>query len=261
MKRKLTNIENLVIMSKKSVLIICAVLGTISLTAFGFINNNHTANTQAAFDLEYDVASRFIRTVTKEDLSKAKSILDIVPEDLKKSIVSYSSVSIIILDDQYNKVITETGDSPELTAAQVKLLQSVDYSTDILIRAEYKEKDRVTGELRESYSTPHLTVVPENQAVNSSGKDELITYIKENTRAFATIVKRDNLQPGKVAFTINKEGKVANASIISTSAYPAFDQKMIDLVSDMPGTWEAATNSKGEKVEQKFVFSFGLIGC
>jgi hypothetical protein len=36
---------------------------------------------------------------------------------------------------------------------------------------------------------------------------------------------------------------------------------MIELVKAIPGTWEAATNSNGDKVEQELVFSFGTIGC
>lgn len=270
---------------KKSILIFCAVLATLSLMAFSYIDWNGTKTSQkkatcsssVAFntdfantlfnkvdvDLSYDVGSRFMRTVTKEDLHKAISIHDIVPENPKILIESYYSVSINILDDKYETVVTETGDGPKLTAAQIKLLRSVDYSTDILIRAEYQEKCWDNGALKYSYATPHITVVPEKQAVYSRGKDKLIAYVKNNTEEFAAIIKEYELQPGKVTFTITKEGNVENASIVATSGYPTFDQKMVKLVSNMPGSWEPATNSQGEKVDQELVFSFGLggVGC
>ncbi len=58
-----------------------------------------------------------------------------------------------------------TGESEVFNAAQVKLLQSASYSTNILIRAEYQEKNKETGELEDSYTTPHITIVPEKEVV------------------------------------------------------------------------------------------------
>jgi hypothetical protein len=36
---------------------------------------------------------------------------------------------------------------------------------------------------------------------------------------------------------------------------------MIELISNSPGKWKPAENSVGEKVNQKLVFSFGMMGC
>lgn len=268
---------------KKSILIFITVLLTFSLMAFGYMNWNNTGidkidsstnaraalkydfnsaiNSLADVELIYDVGSRYMGSVTKEDLNKAKSIYDFLPEDQNRSIVSYYSVKVSILDDNRPTDISETGDNEVLTAAQIKLLRSVPYSTNILIRADYQEKNMQTGELEDSYSTPHLTIVPENQAVCTSGRDALITYVKENTVEFSSIVKKDKLQPGKVTFTVTKAGKVDDATLTSTSGYPSLDKKMVDLVNSMPSTWEPASNFKGEKVEQKLVFFFGIIGC
>jgi hypothetical protein len=267
----------------RRILIFFTVLAAFGLTAFGYVNLSHTEmdkidapcltvaslnhdfysafNPLTDVELFYDVGSRYMGSVTKEDLNKAKSIYDFLPEDLNRSIVSYYSVSITILDDDYRTIVSETGDNDVLTAAQIKLLRSVDYSTNILIRAEYQEKNKDTGALEDSYTTPHLTVVPEKQAVCTNGKDALIAYVKENTNAFTSMVTEDKLQPGKVTFTVTKAGLVADATLTSTSGYPALDKKMVDLVTSMPGKWEPATSSGGEKVDQKFVFSFGIIGC
>lgn len=268
---------------KKSITILSAAIATLSLAAFGWMNSNTAMSVhenselkqrgsmdievptipaeQAEVELFYDLASRFMRTVTKGELDMAESFLDIVPEDPKRTIVSYYSVSVTLLDDYYGTIISETADSKELSAAQINILRSVDYSTNILFKAEYKEKNRETGELEDSYTTPHLTVVPEKQAVHNLGKDALIAYVKENTKKFAGIVEDDKLQPGKVTFTVSKAGNVTDAKLTSTSGYPAFDDKMLELVGSMPGAWEPAKNSVGEKVDQKLVFSFGIIGC
>jgi len=36
---------------------------------------------------------------------------------------------------------------------------------------------------------------------------------------------------------------------------------MMELIKNTPGNWNPAENSKGEKVIQKLVFSFGIMGC
>ena len=37
--------------------------------------------------------------------------------------------------------------------------------------------------------------------------------------------------------------------------------KIIKILNEVPGTWIPAKNSKGEKVDQELVVSFGLMGC
>ena len=266
---------------KKSIIIFCFALTALSLTAF-LINWNDSATNQvdassskiAALDKQvlevsndniitdffYDVGTRF-RAIKKEDLGKAKSIFDFLPEEKTKRIVSYKSVKVIILDDYKQTDISETGNSDILTKAQINLLQSVNYSTNILIRTDYQQKNKETNELEDNYSTPYLTIVPEKQAIYSSGNDALIKYLKENSKEKTTIAQENKLQPGKLYFTVTKKGTITNVNVVQTSGYISIDKTMIELIINLPEKWEPAENSKGEKVDQKLVFSFGLIGC
>jgi len=265
---------------KKSILIFCIELTTLSLTAFGFINwadpatdnvetsrskigdfDKQIINDKAGPDFFYAVGSRYGGTITKEDLDKVRSMADFLPKEQIESIVSFHSVRIMFIDDSYESIVSETGESDVFNAAQIKLLQSAAYSTNILIRAEYQEKNRYTGALEDSYATPHLTVVPEKEAVYVSGNDALIEYLKENSKEQTTIVTEDKLQPGKVGFTITRNGTISNVKLSATSGYPSIDKTMIELITKAPGKWEPAANSKGEEVDQEFVFSFGIIGC
>ena len=43
--------------------------------------------------------------------------------------------------------------------------------------------------------------------------------------------------------------------------YPSVDDELIKIITNMPKKWESAANSKGEKVNQEFVFFFGTPGC
>lgn len=267
---------------KKSIIIFCAVVTTLSLTAFGVISWNNSEinqleksvsedvaiNTQVIkkvnkrifSDFIYDVGPRF-GPIKKGDLDKARTFDDFISEEHAKQIVSYKSLSVIYIINDKQSEIKETGYSHELTAAQLELLQSADYSTNFLIRADYQEKNKETGALEDSYSTPHLTIVPEKQAAYGNGKDTLMEYLKENSREVRANVQADKLQPAKLFFTVTKNGTIENVKLDRSSNYPAVDRKMIELISKTPGAWEPAENTKGEKVDQELVVSFGLMGC
>ena len=240
---------------KKNILIFCTVLTTFSLMAFGFMNWSGQAN----IDLIYNVDHRYGRTITKENLHKAKSIIDIFPKKATQSVESYQVVEVVIHPDV--KKISEIGDSDVLNTAQKELLQSADYSTNFYISTNCRSKNADTGELEADSLVYWMTIVPEKEAEYTDGHDALIEYLKENSKEKTAIIKQDKLQPGKVSFTVTKEGTISNVKLTSTSGYPSVDEALIELVSKIPGKWDPAKNSKGKKVDQELVFFFGLQGC
>jgi hypothetical protein len=211
--------------------------------------------------IAYDLGSRFELTVTREQLSAAKTIYDIVPGDLKQEIVSYSSVSIRTYVDEKQTDIVAVGSGPVLDQAQLALLWSLPYSSNFLIRAEFKEKDAATGTTRGNYASPHLTIVPEHEAANSLGMEAMIAHVQNATSAFAYTVEAKSLRSGKVYFTVAKDGAVSDVRLTGSSGYPLLDEQVMELMHTLPGTWRPATNAAGEAVEQEFVFSFGAVGC
>jgi len=263
---------------KKRILIFCGILLTMSLTAFTIINWNGQVesssdksivsniqgeldyNLKVSTDFFYSIDTRF-GAIKKSDIDKAKSISAFLSEDQVQKIVSYKSVKITILEDSKHTDISETGHSSDLTAAQIKLLQSTNYSTNILIRADYLESNKINSTLNDSYATPHLTIVPEKQAIYISGKDVLIDYFKENSIEETSIAQNDKLQPAKLYFTITKKGLISNVKLVISSGYPSIDNRMMELIINAPGKWEPAKNSKGENVDQELVFFYGLLGC
>ena len=271
---------------KKSIIISCAVLTTFSLTAFGYFNWNTTAtdhrelacNTPAPFETDftnplfsnasermknnnffYAVDSRFATTITKEDLYTAKSILDILPKEATDWLGDYTNVKVSRLLEDGEKA--EIGGSETLTMAQLKLVQSFNYSTDFYITADCKEKNPQTGKLESYDLVYYMTVVPETEAAYTRGPDAIIEYLKENSKAETAMLDPKQLKPGKLSFIITKTGEITDVKLNTTSGYPSVDKTMVKLVEDMPGKWAPATNAKGENVDQKFVFSFGQVGC
>ncbi len=212
-------------------------------------------------EIAYDLDSRFLLTVTKEQLRAARTIHDIVPGHLKQELVSYSAVSIRTLENEDQTDMVAVGSDHVLSAAQLELLRSLDYSSNFVIHAEYTETNPANGSIGRYLATPHLTIVPEQEAVNSTGNMAMIAHVKNGTSAFAYSVDAGTLRPGKITFTVNQEGTVSDVRISVSSGYPALDQRVIELVHTLPGTWKPATNAAGDAVEQEFVFSFGTVGC
>ena len=106
---------------KKNILILSIALATLSLTAYGVINSKDSVtdqeiasnselvpldkkaiedfNIKAYPDFAYDVGSRFMSRITKEDLHKAKSILAFLPKEQTDRVFRYKSVSVLNVDD------------------------------------------------------------------------------------------------------------------------------------------------------------------
>lgn len=265
---------------KQRIKIFSVALIALSLTAFGFINWNaprvehvevlnrdiETKESQRVeegggkpdLDLVYHVDSRFIATITKQDLNNATSVLDIVPksaEDWKK--LSFQTVTIAILND--NDEVREMGDSGLLSANQIKLLQETDYSTNFYIRALATTGHPTIGSMQE-YAY-YFTVIPEKETKFINGEDGFINYLKEESKEETAIIKRDKLKPCKIGFTITAQGTIADVKLMSTSGYSSVDERLVELITRTPGKWQPAENSNGEKVDQELVFSFGLMGC
>ena len=106
-----------------------------------------------------------------------------------------------------------------------------------------------------------ITVVPEKQAEYIGGQNLLIDYLRANSNPHTTGIEQKNLKPGQYTFTVNKEGSISKARLGTSSGYPEVDNILLDLIRNMPGKWIPATNSQGERVEQEYVFFFGVDGC
>ena len=266
---------------KKSYVILLALTAAASLTALGFVNLNNkaTANeiscikTTPGFkafpanyvelpkelDLVYKIGHRFATAVTKEQVHNAKSIVEILPERATKRVKSYQKSEVAIVKRDHN--IAELGTSDLLNEAQLNLIQKTDYSTNFFVSAICKRKDAYTGKLRRDSIVYWMTIIPEQQANYFGGNEVLINYLRKNSEEMTSIIREDKLQPGRVNFTVTKDGNVANVWLDSTCGYPKIDAYLVDLINGMPAKWQPATNAAGEKADQELVFFFGQEGC
>ncbi|MFT6149958.1 MAG: hypothetical protein ACJAUH_002655 [Saprospiraceae bacterium] len=265
---------------KQRILVICTALAIVSLTSFAYANWNNTTgvqkevacsqeviydgnyadifNKQPNLDLVYKVESRFMTTITKEKLHNARSVIDIFPKEETDRMESYDHVTVAIL--RGGKEIAQFGQDDKLTKEQLELLQSADYSTNFFVRSNCKIAT-ATGRMYDYDLVYYMTVVPEVQAEFAYGQEALIDYLKSSLEEKASIITADKLKPGRVNFTVTKDGTITDVELESTSGFTLVDDELIESITNMPTIWIPATNSKGKKVAQEFVFFFGLQGC
>lgn len=265
---------------RKSVIFSIAILSAISLTAFGYMNwNSAVAEPEAPacrsaveflppiFDLPpnvepiYKVAPRFMHTLTKEELQQARSLTDLLPENEQETILALRKGKVTLLGADGEQEQSERGEGDLFNEAQLKLLQSAAYSTDFYVEADYTRQ--LTGYMsaNESHLIYYFTVVPEQEAHYPGGRAALAAYLREHSQAQSAGILRDQLQPGRLRFTVTRQGGTAGAELESTSGYPALDRAMLDLIGDLPEKWLPARDAKGNAVEQELVVFFGVEGC
>jgi len=250
---------------KKHLLVSVTLLILLSTMAFGWIQSNSnemviTDSIEVVADVNflYDFGSRFDITITKQELNKVKSMVDIYHEE---SIVFYKSVTVIIVKNERPTNRRESGDSEVLNESQIAFLRSFEYSTNFQIGGDVVRKNKETGKLEDGFSRPHITVVPEKEVEYKDGKKELLNYLKKGSKDQIAVLKENKLQPGKIFFTINRNGAITNVRSVLTCGYTSIDTLMMELISNAPGQWSSATNAQGKLVEQELVFSYGAMGC
>lgn len=267
---------------KRRILIFCTVLTVLGLTAFGVVNwndyetvqTNVTTSETVAMnmpvfgpkekeilaDFFYDVGPRY-NPIKKTKVDDARTISDLLDSEVVASIVSLQSVNIALVENDKKTDVRENGTTATLTDGQLQLLRSFDYSTNFEVRAHYRKKNGNTGILVSDFRSPYFTIVPEKQAVYSYGKEAFLYYLREESKEAGANVDSQNLKAAKLSFRVTEQGAVEVIELERSSGYPEVDQKMMELISNLPGSWKPAENAEGKKVNQEFVISFGARGC
>ena len=264
---------------KKGILIFSAVLITLSLLVFGSLNNTDykaskdiviaektkatkKMDTRIFTDFIYDVGTRF-NPIKKADLDTLRSFDEIIGQEHTQRIIAYKSVTVILLKGDEKSNIREAGTTAVFNAKQLKLLQTFDYATNLMIWADYQEKNAETGIIEDTSWTPYLTIVPEKQATYAYGKEALMSFLKEKGKAAVAKANVDakKLKPARLYFTVTKNGTVEKVKLDSSSNYPEIDDFIIELIQNTSNTWIPAENTNGEKVDQELIMYFGKMGC
>ena len=213
-----------------------------------------------AQDFNYSVHAKYIHPVTKDKLSSARSMGDIIPYYPASWISSYNSAEI----STNSNGITATAKSSNdiFTEEQIKMLSSLDPGSEIVIDIDYQFEDFVTNKTKTGNMHYPMTVIPDTEAQYSDGNEQLTQYFK--VYAIDKISPEDakDMQQVVVRFTVDEAGEIVNANIFKSSGKPGIDKLLLEVINGMP-KWRPASDSHGNKVRQEFEFTLsdGSEGC
>jgi len=211
-------------------------------------------------ELNFRLGSQF-NTIKKWELDMVRDFADLIGQEHANRILEYKTLNVILLENGEQTKKKLLGNSGSFTAEQLDFLQSLDYSSNVLVWAEYLGKNKETGKIEETHWTPYLSVVPEYQATYQAGEDALLTHLNGIDQRYVEILTGEEVKPGKISFTITNEGTLDNVRVMNSCGFPELDKKMIDRIKELPGKWQPATNVRGDEVAQTLILSYGNMGC
>lgn len=263
---------------KKNILLAAAIVLSIAFMAFNSIDTNNTNEDRASnatcktdelvnelppirhTEFFYDIRPRFT-PIKKSQIDNAHTIFDLIDPEYADREALYDYTDIIVIEHDKRTNIHEPGDDIHLNYKQLQLLQSAPLSSHFLIHAEYQTKNTETDSWRNDFTTPHFTVVPEQQTKSEVSKEGLLLYLEMNNKTNTINLDEDKLMPARIYFTITEEGIISNIMLEQSCGYPEIDETMINLISNLPGTWEPAKDVNGKNVAQELLVSYGMMGC
>lgn len=264
---------------KKSILLFSAIL--ITITAFGFIkwditktDKKNTAIKSAEkkpeaplpfyvprpTNLYYDLGSRF-GPIKKSAVNKSTSVRDFFTAYDREHITAVHKTNLIVIKNDEHSEIQFKGEGDNLSQEQLNFLRSCQYSTNLKLMIQCRAKGQYNDKEEWAEYSPHFSIVPEQQASYSLGKEALIEYIKEGNKKNTYGLDPKKLGLAKFNFTVSKTGELENIKLDRSCGYESIDKEVKALLENAPGNWIPAITAEGLHVNQELVLSFGTGGC
>jgi len=223
-------------------------------------------------NLDYMVTT-WSSPVTKDELKQVRSILDFWSDEDKENYIhdNFSEIWVANLKDypdwtldineidEHRKASSET---EVFNQEQLELIANAEFSDHLRFSARFNST-RIKTQVKEEYVlvSQSISLVPDLQAEYQGGMSSLEEYLKHASSDFVKNVTRNEVGRCRIFFTVSKTGEISKVKLIETSNYPKIDKNMVKIVQEMPRKWTSAQTKTGEKVDQEFVFTFGVAGC
>jgi hypothetical protein len=212
-------------------------------------------------ELAFNINDTYSKPVLKEQLVGAKFLKDIHDDYPSSWIADADYISTEISATVNGVVMKAMGQNEKLNPSQQRVLSAADIATAIDITVKYRVKNSITDEVVENIMNFSVSHVPAIKASYRGGEEAMNTYLKENAIDKIDQSTDNKFEFAGVKFFINKDGKVVNPTILTTSGDKATDLLLLETIKNMP-KWNPAKDSKGNSVRQEFEFHVGnMIGC
>ena len=264
---------------KKSILVSVAFITTLGLVAMNFLSrpiDNHVGcqaapqtvlatthfvpfpfSSNTEINLGLNVNSRYVASITKDEIYNAQTIVDLVPAASNWANYSFEDVTITaIIGTEEVKI---KGEGSDITHSQRSLLQSLSFADEFYINAKGRKSDFSPGRMDDlAY---YVSISPEKHAKYSGGELALIDFLEQHSKTQTEGILQSSLKSGRIKFTVDTEGAIQNVFLDSSSGYDHLDNSLIELINNLPGTWHPAQNADGESVNEQLVLFYGAQGC
>lgn len=211
---------------------------------------------------------RYTQTITCEKLLQVKNLGDLIegyPLDYYRTIIDYISVDITARVNG-NENHSE-GNSDILTKKQLDLINQSNLGCiiDVKIKFQYKDSsnDLLGGGTKIKNMHLQTSLLPDKEAEFPGGKEAITNYFIVNYLKQICDSSTCKIIPYcSVNFTINESGEIENIHLIRSSNNNLLDNKIINVIQNMP-SWKPAENNNGQKVKEQFTISlpFRKGGC
>lgn len=212
------------------------------------------------FEFPYDVRTQYYG-IPLNQLQNAEKLDDFLGSDYFQNVSSIEEVRLhSVINGKFSEEYLLAPDNV-LTAEQKEYFANAKYGQNFTLLIEcYEFKEGYDEPIADRF-TPHLSVVPAKEAYYKDGQDKLIDYIREQNKEFTKNYSEKDLNPARIQFVINTEGKLENVELLEPSGIPSIDLNLVKILNELPGEWQPAFNAKGEKVAQPLLLLFGPQGC
>lgn len=205
-------------------------------------------------NLKFDLTKNNKQPVTKEKLSEAKLVSDVILDYPSLWIVD--CISTELLGSVNGKTLSATGSGELLSQEQKNLLQGIDMCSDLTLKMNYTFKNGINNTLENDMMKYRALVVPTTEAEFPGGEKEMTAYLEKKAGEKIPETASKTSYGAIVRFTVNEDGEIASARILTPSQNKKVDALLLNAIYKMP-KWKPAQNLNGTKVKQEFELRVG----
>ncbi|MCB0396618.1 MAG: energy transducer TonB [Flavobacteriales bacterium] len=222
-----------------------ALLGLSVLMGVDPMNNNSPVPAEP--DMQYEIYGNAFQRAKMEKLANAATLSDIFPNFPASWIEEYINVELaVMIDGELTKV---TGTNDTLNPEQKSILKKLDPGTLIMMDADYRRTNAVTGVLEPGHMHHRTFAVPETEASYPGGPEAMAKYFSDACTWPIAAQMDPSFKESVVQFTIDEKGNVTDVRLLWSSGNTLADGCLFETVSRMP-VWTPARNSKDKKMKQ-----------
>ena len=89
----------------------------------------------------------------------------------------------------------------------------------------------------------------------------MLKWIRRQCSDLTNRIENGKLEFGQLKFTVTAEGKVVDPALFSSCGYAEIDERVKQVVTELPGKWTPASTIGGNTISQDFFLFFGKMGC